>query len=201
MVPGPWSFVLSPSLVLGRPGSLALGAHQGRRTKDGPRTKTQGRGTVPGGQSGYTFIELLVVATIILILASAIMPLARVTATRQREVELRRDLREIRTAIDKFKDAADAMQISPLDLKPDGQGYPPDLETLVEGVTAANDQAARKLKFLRRVPVDPMTHDTDWGMRSYQDDPDATRWGGQNVFDVYTKFDGTALDGTKYKDW
>ena len=95
------------------------------------------------------------------------MPLARVTATRQREAELRRELREIRTAIDKFKDAADAWQISPLDLKPDGMGYPPDLETLVEGVTAANDATGRKLKFLRRVPIDPMTHDTEWGMRSY----------------------------------
>jgi general secretion pathway protein G len=150
---------------------------------------------------GYTFVELLVVATIMVILASAIMPLARVTATRQREVELRRALREMRTAIDKFKDAADAMQISPLDLKPDGEHYPPDLETLVEGVTVANDQAGRKLKFLRRVPIDPMTRDTDWGLRSYQDDADSTRWGGENVFDVYTTFDGTALDGTNYRDW
>ena len=155
----------------------------------------------PGEQSGFTFIELLVVATIVLILASAIMPLARVTATRQREAELRRDLRDIRTAIDKFKDAADAGQIGALDLTPEGQGYPSDLGTLVDGVAATNDQSGRKLKFLRRVPVDPMTHHSDWGMRSYQDEPDATRWGGQNVFDVYTKFDGTAMDGTKYKDW
>ena len=157
--------------------------------------------TAPRTDRGYTFIELLVVSTIILILASAIMPLARVTATRQREVELRRALREIRTAIDKFKDAADAKMISPLDLKPDGEGYPADLEVLVEGVSAANDQADRKLKFLRRVPIDPMTRDTDWGLRAYQDDAGSTRWGGQNVFDVYTKFEGTALDGTKYKDW
>ena len=152
-------------------------------------------------EHGYTFVELLVVATIVMILASAVMPLARVTATRTREAELRRALREMRTAIDKYKDAAALQQISPLDRKPDDEGYPPDLETLVEGVTAANDQAARKLKFLRRVPIDPMTHDDEWGMRSYQDKPDATRWGGQNVFDVYTKFDGTALDGSKYKDW
>jgi general secretion pathway protein G len=197
MVPGPSSFVLGSSPVPGRSWSHALSAYQGPRTKDGPGTRNQG----PGTEKGFTFIELLVVATIIMILASAIMPLARVTSTRQREAELRRDLRDMRTAIDKFKDAADAMRISPLDLKPDGQGYPPDLETLVEGVTAANDQAGRKLKFLRRVPVDPFTHDTEWGMRSYQDEPDATRWGGQNVFDVYTTFDGTALDGTKYKDW
>ena len=145
---------------------------------------------------GFTFIELLVVSTIILILASAIMPLARVTATRQREIELRRNLREMRLAIDKFKDAADAGQIGSLDLKPESQGYPADLETLVEGVSATNDQTGRKLKFLRRVPIDPMTHESEWGLRSYQDEPDSTRWGGQNVFDVYSTSDAKALDGT-----
>jgi general secretion pathway protein G len=154
-----------------------------------------------GGSRGYTFIELLVVATIILILASAIMPLVRVTSTRAREAELRRTLREVRTAIDKFKDAADAGRIAALDLKPDSEGYPADLEQLVEGVSVLNDQADRKLKFLRRVPIDPMTRSTEWGMRSYQDEADATRWGGQNVFDVYTTFQGTALDGTRYSDW
>jgi general secretion pathway protein G len=205
MVLGSWSFVPGPSFVLSSWCAwCALRTRHGLRTKygpstlDGPRTKKQEPGT---SESGYTFIELLVVATIILILASAIMPLARVTATRQREMELRRALREMRTAIDKYNDAAVAMQIGALDLKPDAEGYPPDLETLVEGVTAANDQTGRKLKFLRRVPIDPMTHTDDWGMRSYQDAADATRWGGQNVFDVYTKYDGTALDGTKYKDW
>lgn len=150
---------------------------------------------------GYTFVELLVVATIILILASAVMPLAKVTATRTREAELRRALREMRTAIDKYKDAADLGQIGGTELKVGAENYPPDLDTLVEGVTAANDATGRKLKFLRRVPVDPMTHGTDWGKRSVQDKADSTRWGGQNVFDVYTTFDGTALDGTKYKDW
>ena len=150
---------------------------------------------------GYTFIELLVVATIIMILASAIMPLARVTATRTREVELRRNLREIRTAIDKFKDAADLGQIGSLDIKVGSENYPPDLQTLVDGVTAANDATGRKLKFLRHIPVDPMTHGVEWGMRSYQDKPDSTRWGGQNVFDVHTTFDAKALDGTNYKDW
>ena len=152
-------------------------------------------------ERGYTFIELLVVSTIVLILASAIMPLAKVTATRQREAELRRALRELRTAIDKYKDAADTGAIGSLDIKVGSEGYPPDLETLVDGVTAANDATGRKLRFLRKVPVDPMTHGTEWGMRSYQDKPDATRWGGQNVFDVYTAFDATALDGTKYRDW
>ena len=150
---------------------------------------------------GYTFIELLVVSTIIMILASAIMPLAKVTAQRQKEAELRRALREMRTAIDKFKDAADLGQIGTLDLKAGSENYPADLEQLVEGVRAANDATDRKLKFLRKVPFDPMTHSAEWGMRSYQDKPDATKWGGQNVFDVYTTFDGTALDGTKYKDW
>jgi general secretion pathway protein G len=153
------------------------------------------------GARGYTFVELLIVAAIIVILASAVMPLARVTARRQREVELRRALREMRTAIDKFKDAADLGQIGSLDLKVGSENYPADLQQLVDGVTAANDATGRKLKFLRRIPVDPMTHSTEWGRRSYQDKPDTTRWGGQNVFDVYTTFDGTALDGTKYRDW
>ncbi|HEX3703119.1 MAG TPA: type II secretion system protein [Vicinamibacterales bacterium] len=150
---------------------------------------------------GYTFVELLVVATIVMILASAIMPLAKVTATRQREVDLRRALREIRTAIDKYKDQADLGNISPLELKAGSENYPPDLQVLVDGVTAANDQTGRKLKFLRRIPVDPMTHSTEWGLRSYQDQPDSTRWGGQNVYDVHTTFDGKGLDGTKYLDW
>jgi general secretion pathway protein G len=152
-------------------------------------------------ESGYTFVELLVVATLVILLASVAMPLAKVTATRQREAELRRALREVRTAIDKFKDAADAQQIGSLEIKAGSEGYPADLEQLVDGVAVQNDATGRKLKFLRRVPIDPMTHSTQWGKRSYQDQPDATRWGGQNVFDVYTTFDGTALDGTKYKDW
>jgi general secretion pathway protein G len=150
---------------------------------------------------GYSFVELLVVATIIIILASAIMPLARVTATRTREAELRRALREIRTAIDKYKDAADLGQIGSFDIKVGSENYPADLQVLVDGVTAANDATGRKLKWLRRIPVDPMTRGTEWGKRSYQDKPDSTRWGGQNVFDVFTTFDGKALDGTKYRDW
>jgi len=152
-------------------------------------------------QDGYTFVEMVVVATIIAILATAILPLAKVTAQRTREAELRRALREMRTAIDKYKDAADLGQIGSLDLKVGSENYPPDLQTLVDGVTAANDATGRKLKFLRHIPVDPMTRGTEWGLRSYQDQPDATRWGGQNVFDVHTTFDGTALDGSKYKDW
>jgi len=154
-----------------------------------------------GGSNGYTFVELLVVATIIMILASAIMPLAKVTARREKEAELRRDLREMRLAIDHFKDAADLGLIGSVDLKAGAENYPADLQQLVDGVTPANDATGRKLKFLRRIPVDPFTKNTEWGLRSYQDKPDSTRWGGQNVYDVFTTFDGTALDGTKYKDW
>ena len=154
-----------------------------------------------GSDRGYTFIELLVVSAIVLVLASVAMPLAKVTAQRQREADLRRALRDMRTAIDRFKDGADLGQISPLEIKAGSEGYPPDLETLVEGVPAANDVTGRKLKYLRRIPIDPMMKTTEWGLRSYQDDPDATSWGGQNVFDVYTTSTGTALDGTKYKDW
>ena len=152
-------------------------------------------------EQGYTFIEVIVVTAILLILATAVMPLAQVTSQRQREVELHRSLREMRTALDKFKDAVDTGQIAASELEPGNEGYPPDLETLVEGVSAANDATGRKLKYLRRVPIDPMTNSAEWGLRSYQDKPDSTSWGGKNVFDVYTKSTATALDGTKYRDW
>ena len=152
------------------------------------------------GERGFTFIEMIVVTTILLVLASTVMPLAQVTMQRQREAELHRALREMRTALDKFKDAVDQGLIPSTELEPANEGYPPDLEKLVDGVSVANDASGRKLKFLRRIPVDPMTRD-EWGLRSYQDDPDSKSWGRQNVFDVYTKSEGTALDGTKYRDW
>ena len=152
------------------------------------------------GERGFTFIEMIVVTTILLVLASTVMPLAQVTMQRQREAELHRALREMRTALDKFKDAVDQGLIPSTELEPANEGYPPDLETLVDGVSVANDASGRKLKFLRRIPVDPMTRD-EWGLRSYQDNPDSKSWGGQNVFDVYTTSEGTALDGTKYRDW
>ena len=154
-----------------------------------------------GSNRGFTFIELLVVTTILLILASAVMPLARVTVQRQREMELHRSLREIRTAIDKYKDAVDNGLIGSVDVKVGSEGYPPDLETLVEGVSVANDASGRKLKFLRRVPIDPIMKSEEWGLRAYGDKPDSTSWGGGNVYDVYSKSGSTALDGTKYRDW
>jgi general secretion pathway protein G len=153
------------------------------------------------GEGGFTFVELLVVTTILIILASAIMPLTRVTIQREREADLRRSLRELRTAIDRYKDAVDTGQIGSTDIRAGSEGYPPDLDTLVEGVGKANDASGVKLKFLRRVPIDPITHSAEWGMRSYQDKPDASSWGGQNVYDVYSKAEGTSLDGTKYRDW
>jgi general secretion pathway protein G len=152
-------------------------------------------------EHGFTFLELVIVTAILMILASTVMPMAQVTAQRQREVELRRSLREMRTAIDKFKDAVDQGTIPTTELEPGNEGYPPDLETLVNGVSVANDASGRKLKFLRKIPIDPMTNSTEWGKRAYQDRPDSQSWGGKNVFDVYTTNEGTALDGTKYKDW
>jgi general secretion pathway protein G len=152
-------------------------------------------------ERGYSFIELLIVTAILFILASAVMPLAQVTSQRQREAELRANLRQMRTAIDRFKDAVDGGRISQMELKPGSEGYPPDLETLVDGVPIQGDASGALLKFLRRIPIDPMTKSTDWGMRSYQDRPDARSWGRENVFDVYTKSEATALDGTKYRDW
>ena len=152
-------------------------------------------------QRGYTFVELLIVTSILLILASAVLPLAQVTSQRTREAELRRSLREMRTAIDRFKDAVDTGRIATTELEPGSEGYPPSLDALVEGVPAANDASGRKLKFLRRIPIDPMTNSTEWALRAYQDNPDSTSWGGKNVFDVRTKSGGTGLDGTKYRDW
>ena len=143
---------------------------------------------------GFTLIELIVATTILLILTGMALPLARLSIKREKEHELRYDLWQMRDAIDRYKDAADrnAMQT-----KVDSMGYPPDLQTLVDGV----DMGGKKVRFLRKIPVDPMTGNTDWGLRSVQDEPASDSWGGQNVFDVYTKSEGTALDGTKYKEW
>jgi general secretion pathway protein G len=145
-------------------------------------------------ERGFTLIELIATVTILTVLALMAIPLATLTIRRERERELRRDLLAMRDAIDRYKDAGDKGAFQP---KLDSGGYPPDLETLVKGV----DVGGKKLKFLRRIPIDPMTKTTEWGMRSMQDDPDSDSWGGQSVFDVYTKSQGEGLDGTKYKDW
>lgn len=155
----------------------------------------------PPRDGGYTFVEVAVVCAILAILASAILPLAKVTIQRERELELRRELREMRSAIDKFKDAADQGKIAPGDLPTTADGYPPTLQVLVNGVAVANNNTGAKLRFLRRIPTNPMTHAAEWGMRSSRDEPTSTAWGGQNVFDVYSTYDGRALDGTKYSDW
>lgn len=152
-------------------------------------------------QSGFTFVELAVCAAILGILAMGALPLARVTMKRTKEAELRRELREMRTAIDKFKDAADNGVISPLDLPAGGDNYPKDLQQLVDGVAVQNDASGKKLRFLRRIPIDPMTNQADWKLRASQDDPKSTVWGGQNVYDVSSKSEGKALDGTLYKEW
>jgi general secretion pathway protein G len=144
-----------------------------------------------------TLLELIIACSILMILASAALPLARVTLKRQREAELHRAVREMRTAIDRYKDAADKNQIQ---VQVGTEGYPPDLKTLVDGVQLAG-APDRHVRFLRRIPVDPMTGNTEWGLRSVQDDTDATSWGGQDVFEVYSKSTGTALDGTRYSDW
>lgn len=155
----------------------------------------QGQGN-PGlpRQRGVTLLELIIAISILLILMGAAVPVVRLTVRRQKETELKRDLWEMRAAIDRYKDAADR---NAFQTKVDSDGYPPDLDTLVKGV----DVQGKKLRFLRRIPIDPMTGNNEWGMRSTRDDPTAESWGGQNVFDVFSKADGTGLNGTKYKDW
>jgi general secretion pathway protein G len=147
--------------------------------------------------AGMTLVELVVATGILLILTSAALPVARVTLQRNKEARLREDLRAMRDAIDRYKDAADQNLIQ---VQNDTEGYPPDLDTLVKGVQLAG-APDHKVRFLRKIPVDPMTNTTNWNLRSAQDDPDTGVWGGQDVFDVHSKSLGTALDGTKYSDW
>jgi general secretion pathway protein G len=145
-------------------------------------------------QRGLTMLELVVAVAILSILTAVAIPTARVSIKRDKERMLRADLWEMRDAIDRYKLDADAQKFQ---VKVGSEGYPPDLETLVEGV----DVQGKKVRYLRHIPVDPMTGKAEWGLRSMQDDPDSESFGGQNVFDVYTKSEGTGLDGTKYKTW
>lgn len=144
--------------------------------------------------AGVTLVELIVTTAIIAILATAAIPVAKFTVKRQKERELRRDLWEMRDSIDHYNDAA---MRGGIQTKTDSFNYPPDLETLVDGV----DVGTKKVRFLRKIPLDPMTGTAEWSLRSMQDEPDSDSWGGQNVFDVRTKSTGTALDGTKYNTW
>jgi general secretion pathway protein G len=147
-------------------------------------------------QRGYTLAELVMVAALIALLSTIVLPVAKFTVKREKESELRLALRQMRTAIDEHKRLSDQGMIP---VKVGGEGYPESLEVLVEGVDLVGQE--RRQRFLRRIPVDPMTGEAEWGLRSYQDEPDSTSFGGQNVYDVYSLSDGTALDGTEYKDW
>lgn len=151
---------------------------------------------------GFTLVEMLVTLTIVSILALAVLPLAKTAIKREREIVLRRNLRMMREAIDAYKKLADEKAF---EFDEETEGYPPDLEILVEGIEAKievdGEETTKVVKFLRRIPKDPMTNSYEWGLRSYQDDSDSDIWGGENVYDVYTKSPGTALDGSKYKEW
>jgi general secretion pathway protein G len=151
-------------------------------------------------ESGFTLLEMVVTATILMILAGALFPAVRMANRRRKELELRRDLRILRTAIDRYHVAAVQGMIGGTDLQLGNEGYPKDLDQLVKGVSQAG-KADRKLKFLRQIPVDPMTGNKEWALKCYQDEPDSQSWCGENVWDVHTKAGGKGLDGTSYKDW
>jgi len=150
-----------------------------------------------GSQAGLTLLELILTCAILLILSSAALPIARYAVVREKEAILRHNLDEIRDAIDRYKDAADHNQIR---VEMGTEGYPPDLQTLVTGVKLGTN-GDKKIVFFRKVPIDPMTGQADWGLRAVQDDPDSRHWSGKDVFDVYSQSTGTAMDGTKYSDW
>jgi general secretion pathway protein G len=153
-------------------------------------------------KKGFTLTEIMVTATILAIMAAAVLPFAKTAVKRSREIELKRNLRIIRTAIDAYKLLADEKKI---EVEDETEGYPPDLETLVEGVEVKinedGEEKTKIVKFLRKIPKDPMMNSFEWGLRSYQDDFDSTSWGGENVYDVYSRSYGTALDGSKYSEW
>ena len=172
-----------------------LSGHLGRHTGKRFALSRKHRLRSQPGSRGITLLEMIIVITILLVLMGAAVPMMKVSIRRQQEAELRRDLWEMRSAIDHYKDLADRGMFQ---IKMDSQGYPPDLDTLVNGVEV---QGGKKIRFLRRIPIDPITGNNEWGLRSMQDDATSESWGGQNVFDVYSKSNRTALDRTKYKDW
>jgi len=147
-------------------------------------------------ESGFTLAEMVMVVAMVALLATMVLPVAKFSVKRRKETELRLALRQMRTAIDEYKRLSDQGMI-PVTIG--GEGYPEELEVLVEGVQIVGQETKRR--FLRRIPIDPMTRETEWGMRSYQDEPDSDVWGGENIYDVYSQSDATALDGTQYKDW
>jgi general secretion pathway protein G len=149
-------------------------------------------------ENGMTLLELILACAILMILSSAALPIARYSIVHKKEELLRYELRQMRDAIDRYKDLADSNKIR---VEVGSEGYPPDLETLVKGVKLGTGGDDKKIRFLRRIPVDPMTGQADWGLRAVQDDPDSRSWAGKNVFDVYSKSQGTASDGTRYADW
>lgn len=148
-------------------------------------------------QRGFSLVEAVIVSAVLAILAAAALPVVKFTVTRSKEADLRHHLRTMRNAIDEFKRYSDSGLI-PVELATDG--YPDELETLVEGVDLVG-QVDMKKKFLRRIPVDPMTGEEEWGLRSYQDEPDATSWSGENVYDVYSLSEGVGLNGVPYSQW
>jgi general secretion pathway protein G len=163
----------------------------------------QPKSKIQNPNSGFTLLEIIIVITILSVLTAAAIPLVRNTVKRERETELRIALRQLRQALDAYKRLADLQPNSiPIEWKTQS-GYPKELELLVEGFIPANTvgTSGNKIKFLRRLPIDPMTGTAEWGMRSYKDDPDSTSWGGEDIFDVYSTSDATALNGTKYRDW
>lgn len=171
--------------------SLSTAGTRGRISPDNLKSKH-----CNSSQKGMTLLELIIASSILLVLATAALPVVRFTIVRPKEAELRRALREIRDAIDHYKDYADRNLIP---VKVGSEGYPPDLETLVRGVLVG--MSTEKIRFLRRIPVDPMTGRAEWNLQAVQDDADSTSWGGTDVFDVHSKSQGTALDGTRYADW